>query len=208
MIAINFVVAVLIAGLAVAGWFIANQQQVLAATQNTLGEANTRLLRLEKRLRVTDETMSESGADTNEQFTLWESEIRKLWDITNKRNKKWIEANQTAVGKHTAAIASTESTLRTLKSAVDRNSGAFTQQQAIVDQITLLDLQVRELMNQRRDLIDKVNTSNQIASGLKAGLEARVRENEQAIAAIDAYRLQVNARLSEMQRRIDLPKTR
>ena len=36
-----------------------------------------------------------------------------------------------------------------------------------------------------------------------AGLAGRVSENEQAVAAIDAYRVQVNSRLANIERRLD-----
>ena len=202
-LAINFVLAVLIAGIAVAGWFIVNQQQTLAATKTTLADTESRLAELESRLRVTDETMTEAGADTTEQIGFWEVEIRKLWDVSNKRNKNWIEENQAAVKTHTATLASVDSTLRGLKSSVSRHDDAFKQQQDIIDQLTGLELRVTQILDQQRDLTDKANLASQTAASLKAGLETRVKDNEQAVTAIDAYRLQVNGRLADLQRRLE-----
>ena len=40
-------------------------------------------------------------------------------------------------------------------------------------------------------------------ASLNAGLTGRVTENEQAVAAIDAYRVQVNNRLANIERRLE-----
>ena len=87
----TLVLAIMVAGLAGAGWFIANQQQTLLAEQSRLDEANSRLAYLEERLSATDSAMSQEGQDTKQQINLWESEIRKLWAIANERNKEWIQ---------------------------------------------------------------------------------------------------------------------
>ncbi len=55
----------------------------------------------------------------------------------------------------------------------------------------------------QRDLTDKVNVAQQSVSALQSGLAGRVSENEQAVAAIDAYRLQLNARLADIERRLN-----
>ena len=91
---LNAVMVVLVGGLVAAGWFIANQQQALIAEQARLTDANTRLQRLEQRLSATDTALSQGGEDTQEQLSLWESEIRKLWAVANERNKGWIKDNQ------------------------------------------------------------------------------------------------------------------
>ena len=52
---VQFVMAILVAGLMVAGWFIANQHQLLQDEQAALESASARIAVLEDRLRVTDE---------------------------------------------------------------------------------------------------------------------------------------------------------
>ena len=88
---VNLILAVLIAGLVVAGWFIANQHQLLTAEKKALDSAESRIALLEERLRMTDETLIDSEQETEEQIGFWESEIRKLWAVSNERNRKWIK---------------------------------------------------------------------------------------------------------------------
>ena len=197
-ITINLVVAALVAGLGVAGWFIANQHRLLVQEQSKVAEADSRLRALEERLRMTDQVMSETGAETEEEINFWESEVRKLWAVANERNKKWIQDNQKLLQTQKAAIASLQSSDRALKSAVDNHDKAFNQQQALIDQLASIELQLQQVLRSQRDLVDRVNAATQTA----AVSSSRVTENEQAIAAIDAYRVQVNTRLSNIESRL------
>lgn len=200
---VNLVLAVLVAGLMVAGWFIANQHQLLTAEKKALDAAESRIALMEERLRMTDETLIDSEKDTEEQIGFWESEIRKLWAVSNERNKKWIEDNKAAIGKLTKSLGAIEASNRDLGTAIGRHEAAFKQQQAIIDQLTSLEISIQQLANTQRDIVDKVNTASQSVASLNSGLANRVTENEQAVAAIDAYRVQVNTRLANIERKLD-----
>ncbi|MEQ9002113.1 MAG: hypothetical protein RIE74_00960, partial [Pseudomonadales bacterium] len=108
----NLGLAVLAAGLLVAGWFIAEQYQQLQESDRSLADARARIEVMEDRLRTTDEALTETGANTSEQINFWESEIRKLWAVTNDRNKKWIEDNQKAIAALQQSLSGLEATDR------------------------------------------------------------------------------------------------
>jgi hypothetical protein len=203
LIGVNLILAVLVAGLVGAGWFIANQHQLLIEQQRELDTADGRIAVLEDRLRVTDEAMTVSGQDTQEKIGYWESEIRKLWAISNKRNLTWIKDNETNLNKVRKSVDDLQSSSRGLISSVGRHETAFSQQSAIIDQLASVDLQLAQMVNAQRDLVDRVNASQQTIAGLQSGLENRVKDNEQAVAAIDAYRLQLNTRLATLERRLN-----
>ncbi len=202
MIGINLILAVLVAGLVLAGWFIANQHQMLVSEQAALAAAGDRIKVLEDRLMVTDQAMTETGQDTQEKIGFWETEIRKLWAVSNERNRKWIKDNEAAVAKLTKTLQSIESGNRELAASVGRHESAFRQQQAIIDQLTSLELQIQQMVATQRDLVDKANAANQTVASLQAGLAGRVEENEQAVASIDAYRVQLNNRLADIERKL------
>ena len=143
---LNAVMVVLVGGLVAAGWFIANQQQALIAEQARLTDANTRLQRLEQRLSATDTALSQGGEDTQEQLSLWESEIRKLWAVANERNKGWIKDNQKAVKGLDKSVTGLQSTARDLKAATARHEEAFSQQTALIDQLTSIEIQLQQLV--------------------------------------------------------------
>ncbi|MEQ8859574.1 MAG: hypothetical protein RIC56_13090 [Pseudomonadales bacterium] len=199
----NAVLAVLIAGLAGAGWFLAEQYQRLQTEAASLADARSRIAALEDRLRTTDEALTETGAETSEQINFWESEIRKLWAVTNERNKKWIEDNQKAIAALQTSLTGLQSTSREIQSTLGRHESAFARQQEVVDQLTSIQMQLQQMSRSQRDLVDKVNNAQQSVAKLQSGLAGRVEENEQAVAAIDAYRLQLNSRLADIERRLN-----
>ena len=121
MIGINLILAVLVAGLVMAGWFIANQHQLLIEEQQAVSSAEGRLKVLEDRLRVTDEAMTDAGANTEEKLGYWESEIRKLWAVSNERNKKWIKDNEQAIDKLSKSVTTLANSNREM-SALGRAS--------------------------------------------------------------------------------------
>ena len=203
LLGMNLILAVLVAGLVVAGWFIANQHQLLVEGQQEMASAEDRLVVLEDRLRVTDEAMTESGQDTQQKIGFWESEIRKLWAVTNERNRKWIKDNEANLAKSRKELDALQVSNRDVSSAVGRHETAFSQQSAIIDQLAGVDLQLQQILSAQRDLVDKVNAAQQSVAGLQSGLSNRVKDNEQAVAAIDAYRLQLNTRLATIERRLN-----
>ncbi len=203
LLGLNVVLAILVAGLVVAGWFVANQQQQLSEAERLLGEADKRLLRLEDRLQMTDQTMSEAGDEVQDQLGFWEDEIRKVWDVANKRNKNWIIENQGKLKRNAERLATIESSVNSLKSSVSRHDKAFGQQTAMLDQLAALELQIRQVAEQQRRMTDQLNVARQGFASLESGLERRVANNEEAVEAIDAYRIQLNNRLNDVRNRIE-----
>lgn len=197
------IMVILVAGLVASGWFIANQQQVLVAEKARLSDANVRLERLEQRLSATDTALSQGGEDTKEQISFWESEIRKLWNVANERNRGWIKDNQKAVTGLDKSVTALQSTARDLKAATARHEEAFDQQIALIDQLTSVEIQLQQLVRAQQDLVDKVNSTSQSVAKLRAGLESQVGENTEAIAAIDAYRIATNSRFRDLEDRLD-----
>ena len=190
-------VALVAALVAVAGgaYFLVTQHEELRTTKSTLEQASRRIAALEERLRLTDESLSASEEGTTEQINFWESEIRKLWDVSNKRNKNWIEDNQAALARLDKNVGAALADMDTVKSAVSRHETAISRQQDIADRLTAIDLQMNRLVANNRDLVDKAN----IAAGLATRLEQRVGKNEEAVAATDRWRASTNTRILNLE---------
>jgi len=199
-VALNLVLAVLVAGLMVAGWFVANQHQLLTAEQKARQSAEQRLTVLEDRLRVTDEALTETGQDTGKQIDRWESEIRKLWAVSNERNKKWIEDNQAAVAKQRKQadnLAQAQKKLQSQLSDLQKSLGSIAE---LSRSVAAVDKKVGEVASTQSELVGRVNSARQAVASLQTGLVNRVEENEQAVASMDAYRTQLNQRLAKLER--------
>ena len=64
-------------------------------------------------------------------------------------------------------------------------------------------MQSRRLTNDLQDAVDKANSAFQMASSLQASLATKVADNETAIRAIDAHRVQVNSDIANLRRDVD-----
>lgn len=201
-IGITLVMSLLVAGLGGAGWFIANQQEMLMDEQIRVDDANKRLLVLEQRLSATDNAMSQEGQDTKQQINLWESEIRKLWTIANERNRDWIKENQTQLKSVTSTLNGIRASNRDLKAATGRHEEALQTQQQLIDQVTSLELQLQQMLRSQRELVDKANLVTQKMAKIEANLSPLVAENAEAVMAFDAFRIASNKRLVTLERAI------
>ena len=194
---------ILLLGLAAAGWFLFVQQEELGEERGRLDEANQRLMVLEERLSATDNAMMQEGQDTKEQIGFWQDEIRKLWAVSNERNKKWIKDNERSINKITASIDGVVASTRNIQAAVDRHESAFEQQQGIIDQLASLELQLQQIVRSQRDLVDKVNKVNASFSQIRGDLSGKVKDNVEAIESIDAYRVTLNTKIRELELRLN-----
>ena len=194
--------AIIVAGLAGAGWFIANQQQSMMAAQDRLNEANNRLKYLEERLSATDSAMSQEGQDTKEQINLWESEIRKLWAVANERNKEWIQENQAQLKSVSSTLNGIRASNRDLKAATGRHEEALRSQQQLIDQVTSLELQLQQMLRSQRELVDKANVASQSLAQIGDSLSPLVNENAEAVRAFDAFRIASNRRIVALERQL------
>ncbi len=152
---------------------------------------------------MTGQALSETESETQEELQFWESEIRKLWDVSNKRNKSWIEENQQQLTAHGNRLDEMTSTLDALKATTSQHEELLGSQQEIISRLASLDERVGEVTSRQRELTDRVNSMAQNLNSLDSRLEKRVAANAQAVEAIDAWRLQVNGRLTRFQDRLD-----
>ena len=194
---------ILLLGLAAAGWFLFVQQEDLGEERGRLDQANQRLMVLEERLSATDNAMMQEGQDTKEQIGFWQDEIRKLWAVSNERNRKWIKDNERSINKITASIDGVVASTRNIQAAVDRHESAFEQQQGIIDQLASLELQLQQIVRSQRDLVDKVNKVNASFSQIRGDLSGKVNDNVEAIESIDAYRVTLNTKIRELELRLN-----
>lgn len=198
-VVMNVVMALLIAGLTACGWFIATQNDAMLAAQAERDEAVGRLQRIEERLSMTDAALDETESETQTQLSYWESEIRKLWDVSNKRNKAWIEENQSAIAGIRQSIERQTRTLDQVQAQAAELRKAMETQDAVLEQLTLIDRRTSDLLTQQRTLTDGVNTLRQTT----AAMQRQVEDNREGVASTDAFRREMVSRMTRMQERID-----
>ena len=185
-----------LAGLLLAG-FLALQWQKQVALNGSL---ESRIVELEQKLDVTGESMSESGAalqaalrDHADQLELHMSEIRKLWDLSNKSNKPRIDANEAAIATLKKDLGTTTASIAAIRE--DAAAGKVAAE-TVSSRILAFSAQVDDLVRQTQTNAGAV-TRLQSTTG---ALTARVDESEQAIRSIDAFRRETNEKILQLQR--------
>ncbi|MDA9633444.1 hypothetical protein N9T33_00160 [Pseudomonadota bacterium] len=154
------------------------------SSNNINSKVESRLSILEEQLQLADSTSTESLSDINSQLQFLDKEIRKLWDLSNKRNKVNIEKLTQDVSKHSIALkemAITQTNDQANINAVDKAS----QKLAIrIDELSIANKKNLDVQNK----IAELNKSMLLL--------------EETIQAFDAYRRQNNEMLQEMQLKI------
>ena len=147
-------------------------------------KVESRLSILEEQLQLADSTSTEFLSDINTQLQFLDKEIRKLWDLSNKRNKVNIAKLTQDISKHTSA----------LKEIAATQTNDQTNINSIKNESQKLRSAIDELKQANRD---NLNTQNKIAE-----LNKSILLLEETVQSCDADRRQNNEMLQEMQLKI------
>ena len=177
-----FFLLFLVAGLIALGWLVWQQQQTMQQMSQQLTEAHTQVTSLSAQLSDTESNMTATARSADEQISVNESEIRKLWDVSNKRNKTWIQTNQ-------GNIATIKGDIKQVKDTLQQTE-------------TDIGATMAQVLRQQRDVSDQVNLISQRFNQLQDNVVNQVNENSQSIGAIDASRVQNNQRILDVSRRL------
>jgi uncharacterized coiled-coil protein SlyX len=192
----KFLVLILMCGLGGLGYFFIEQTERLSQLQGRFDE-------LEAKIVSTDESLNESGTalavklkDQGETLDKHWSEIKKLWGVSHDRNRKKIEAQEKTLAAQSktvknlqASMSARKKEITTLTGKVDKASQSM---ETVVNSSLAANLEMNDLVGQSQQINDQVNNLEKSFESLKQNLNTRVADNEEAINAIDAYRLQVN----------------
>ena len=157
----------------------------LSNASNTVNsEVESRLAILEEQLQLADSTSTEFLSNINSQLQFLDKEIRKLWDLSNKRNKVNIAKLTQDVIKHSTALK--EIAMTQTNDQININ--------AIKNESQKLRLLIDELSAASKE---NLTAQNKIVE-----LNKSVLLLEENLQAFDSYRRQNNEMLQEMQLKI------
>lgn len=181
--------------LAVAGYTYSQLQQsrtALVQSEQTRQQLDERVRSLEQKLDVAGSESTQSLAALQANVRENASEIRKLWGVSNDRNKKAIEELKTT----TAAM---QKQLGTLDQGLQKRIGEVTADLKVLEDliqgqqgaVSRADRFVTEQRQALESLTSKLN-------GIDSDLRRRVANNEEAIKSVDAFRAQVTQELMRL----------
>ena len=154
------------------------------ASSNVNSKVESRLSILEEQLQLADSTSTEFLSDINTQLQFLDKEIRKLWDLSNKRNKVNIAKLTQDISKHSTA----------LKEIAMTQTNDQTNINTIKNESKKLRVELDELSRANKENLSAQNKINE--------LNKSVLLLEETVQAFDAYRRQNNEMLQEMQLKI------
>ena len=130
------------------------------------------------------------------------SEIKKLWGVSNDRNRKQIES-------HEKTIKGLQASMAARKKEVASLTGKLTKTGKSVDTMASASLasklEVNDMVNRSQELVDQLNSLEKSLKTSQQDLNTRVASNEDAINAIDAYRRQVNRDIQQIKQQLGAP---
>ena len=141
----------------------------------------SRLSILEEQLQLADSTSTEFLSDINTQLQFLDKEIRKLWDLSNKRNKVNISKLTLDINKQSNLLKSIAAT----QTNDQRNI------QDIVSQL--------ERLGQAAKSLSQLSEKNSITESKLIELNKSLLLLEETVQAFDSYRKQNNELMQELQ---------
>ena len=152
--------------------------------KSSLISVDERLTLVEEQINIADEINSDSMTDISSSIQFLDKEIRKLWDLSNKRNKVDIQK----LSDQTDEI---ESLLLVIKNDINMNQ----------NKLTLLQKNIKKNITK----IDELGLSSQDLGALKLSLSNINTQQmllDDSVQALNSYKNQLNQVILEIQTQI------
>ena len=146
----------------------------ISSQQDNLVKINNRLISLEENIQLSSDSSEESIETLLADLKIVNREIRKLWDLSNKRNKKDI------------SILTEQNKVISDEIFEVQNSSASN-----TESLEEIDASLKNIKARLAKLSSFELNSNTFAE--------RLAELEEAIEAVDAYRKQTNQTIADLQ---------
>ena len=155
-------------------WFYSGLNQ----QQDNLNSMNSRLISVEESFQTQSNNADEKVGSILQDIKLLNSEVRKLWDLSNKKNKKNISLLENKVNEITEATNSAAEDYLQINASLESLNTSMFDLAGRIAKLSALEL----------------NSSS---------YEKKFDDLAEAIDAIDAYRLQINQRLLAIDERLN-----
>ena len=154
------------------------------SNKETLNSINERLIVIEEQINIADEINNDSLTDISASIQFLDKEVRKLWDLSNKRNKVNITKLTETTNKINGSIKNIEISIKEASKKIESNK--------------------EDIVSTSKDLSDLLNTNskiNDLEIALRA-LETQMILIDDSVRALNNYKTQLNQTISEIQTQI------
>lgn len=154
------------------------------SNKESLVSINERLIVIEEQINIADEINNDSLTDISASIQFLDKEVRKLWDLSNKRNKVNIIKLTETTNKINGSIKNIEISIKEASKKIESNK--------------------EDIVRTSKDLSDLLNTNSEINDleiALRA-LETQMILMDDSVRALNNYKTQLNQTISEIQTQI------
>ena len=154
------------------------------SNKESLVSINERLIVIEEQINIADEINNDSLTDISASIQFLDKEVRKLWDLSNKRNKVNIIKLTETTNKINGYIKNIEISIKEASKKIESNK--------------------EDIVRTSKDLSDLLNTNSEINDleiALRA-LETQMILMDDSVRALNNYKTQLNQTISEIQTQI------
>jgi hypothetical protein len=152
--------------------------------KESLDSINERLIVIEEQINIADEINNDSLTDISASIQFLDKEVRKLWDLSNKRNK--VNINN---------LTKTTKTIKESVNAIDLSL------QESSKSIKANELNISKNFEELLKILDINSEFRDIKVAVKA-LETQIILMDDSVRALNNYKTQLNQTISEMQTEI------
>jgi hypothetical protein len=163
-------------------FLLLRSEQTSTKIDSTSASLDDRLSKIEDQLLMLDELNSDSLIEVGAELQFLDKEIRKLWDLSNKRNKVNIEKLTKSLNELIQKYNKTD--------------------KEIDDAIASINTELNNLTQSIENQPDLSGTVSQSEAEIKA-LKRQILFIEESVQALEAYRTQNNQILLEIQNSIN-----
>jgi len=154
------------------------------SNKESLNSINERLIVIEEQINIADEINNDSLTDISASIQFLDKEVRKLWDLSNKRNKVNITKLTETTNKINGSIKNIEISIKEASKKIESNK--------------------EDIVSTTKDLSDLLKTNSEINDleiALRA-LETQMILMDDSVRALNNYKTQLNQTISEIQTQI------
>lgn len=186
-------------------YLLYEERQKIRVSEEKLEQTLASLNQLGSQVNVQDMALSETGGNVEKRLAVLDSEVRKLWALSNKKNKGNISSNAKALAEQKKGLSWLSTKVKATEKKVTLHSEVLDK---LSNQLAGMQKQLLSLaeIEKKTGQLDK-QLSRLSKSDSTAAVDAlgdRVEELELTIAAIDAHRAQVNRNLDKIRQELTL----
>ncbi|AMO57392.1 hypothetical protein GZ77_15580 [Endozoicomonas montiporae] len=184
-------------------WQFVEMQKALEETRTQLQNAKDNLSQVTGEVSATGENLNQSDSSIRSELKVVNSEIRKLWDVSNKRNRQWILINKDNVVKATkkaeAAAAEADKANKAIAGLNKEVRDASQSLKAISTEQVAAQSEVTINLQAMRKEMEALQSELARQKKLNVELQQRIADQSDAVKSMDNFRQQVNRQILQLE---------